>query len=180
MPDSQEEAVRAFALGLPGAWEDLLPGRISFKVGNKVFVFLGAPVGGMGVKLPESGGVLLTMSFARPYGYGLGKSRWVEIALGAGDGASADLLLKCVKESYRAVAPKTLVAQMDAGGKTETGDAPPDESSTAVEVERVPAPQTRGREPRFSAPLNQRGARAPSTASEQSPQSSEDGNTAHV
>lgn len=142
--DSQEEAVRAFALGLPGAWEDPLPGRISFKVGNKVFVFLGAPVGGMGVKLPESGGVLLTMSFARPYGYGLGKSGWVEIALGDGDGASADLLLKCVAESYRAVAPKSLIAQMDAGRKTETSDAPPDESSAPVEVERVPAPRNKG------------------------------------
>ena len=123
--DSQEEAVRAFALGLPGAWEDPLPGRSSIKVGNKAFAFLGAPVGGMGVKLPESGGVLLTMSFARPYGYGLGKSGWVEIALGAGDGASADLLLKCVAESYRAVAPKSLVAQMDAGGKTETSHGGP-------------------------------------------------------
>lgn len=144
MSDSQEEAVRAFALGLPGAWEDPLPGRISFKVGNKVFVFLGAPVGGMGVKLPESGGVLLTMSFARPYGYGLGKSGWVEITLGDGDGASADLLLKCVAESYRAVAPKTLVAQIDAGGEIETGDALPDDPSAAVEVERVPAPQNKG------------------------------------
>ena len=180
MSDSQEEAVRAFALGLPGAWEDPLPGRISFKVGNKVFVFLGAPVGGMGVKLPESGGVLLTMSFARPYGYGLGKSGWVEITLGDGDGASADLLLKCVAESYRALAPKSLVAQMDAGGKTETGEASPDESSTAVEVERVPAPQNKGQRAavlRAPQPTRHEG---PSVDSPQSPQCSTGGNTARA
>lgn len=120
MSDSQKEAVRAFALGLPGAWEDHPWGESAIKVGAKVFAFLGAPGpgdGGMGVKLPESAGALLAMPFARPMGYGLGKSGWLEMAFGDDDGEAhpLNLLLECVEESYRAVAPKTLVKQLDAG-----------------------------------------------------------------
>ena len=120
MSDSPKEAVRAFALGLPGAWEDFPWGESAVKVGTKVFAFLGVPGPGdgrMGVKLPESGGALLAAAFARPMGYGLGKSGWVEVAFGedGGEAPPLDLLLECVAESYRAVAPKSLVAQMNAG-----------------------------------------------------------------
>ncbi len=119
--DSAKEAVRAFALGLPGAWEDHPWGESAIKAGGKVFAFLGAPgpgFGRMGVKLPESGGALLSTPFARPMGYGLGKSGWVEVAFGesGGEAPPLDLLLECVEESYRAVAPKALVRQLDAGG----------------------------------------------------------------
>lgn len=114
MSDSPKEAVRAFALGLPGAWEDHPWGESAIKVGAKVFAFLGAPghgSGGMGVKLPESGGAILAMPFARPMGYGLGKSGWVEVAFDGdcGEAPPLDLLLECVAESYRAVAPKSLI-----------------------------------------------------------------------
>ena len=121
MQSEIKEAIRAFALGLPGAWEDHPWGESAIKVGAKVFAFLGAPgpgAGRMGVKLPESGGALLAMPFARPMGYGLGKNGWVQMAFGedGGEAPPLDLLLECVAESYRAVAPKSLVKQMDAGG----------------------------------------------------------------
>ena len=63
-----KEAVRDFALGLPGAWEDHPWGESAMKVGKKVFAFLGVPGTGfgMGVKLPDSAGALLTMPFVRP------------------------------------------------------------------------------------------------------------------
>ena len=120
MSDSAKEAVRAFALDLPGAWEDHPWDESAIKVGAKVFAFLGAPgpgSGRMGVKLPESGGALMAMPFARPMGYGLGKSGWVEMAFGedGGEAPTLDLLMECVAESYRAVAPKSLVSQMGAG-----------------------------------------------------------------
>ena len=87
---------------------------------------------------------------------------------------------ECVVESYRAVAPKTLVAQMDSVGKPKLSTrllmAPPPPWKLSV----FPLLKTRGREPRFSAPLNQRDARAPSVGSPQSPQCSMDGNTARA
>ncbi len=117
---SLKDAVREYALGLPGAWEDHPWGESAIKVGKKVFAFLGVPGTGfgMGVKLPQSSGALLSMPFARPAGYGLGRSGWVEMTF-AEDDADApplDLLLECVEESYRAIAPKTLVKELDARG----------------------------------------------------------------
>ena len=116
MSDSAKDAVRAFALGLPGAWEDHPWGESAIKVGKKVFAFLGVLGAGFGmsVKLPDSGGAVLVEPFARPAGYGLGKSGWVEMTFGADEEPPLDLLLGCVLESYRAVAPKALVKELDA------------------------------------------------------------------
>ena len=115
-PNSAKDAVRAFALGLPGAWEDHPWGESAIKVGKKVFACLGVPGPGFGmsVKLPDSGGAILAAPFARPAGYGLGKSGWVEMTFGADEEPPLDLLLECVLESYRAVAPKTLAQELDA------------------------------------------------------------------
>ena len=120
MESQLKEAVREFAMGLPGAWEDHPLGESAIKVGKKVFAFLGVPGTGfgMGVKLPYSAGALLTMPFVRPAGYGLGRSGWVEMTFGEDDADAPplDLLLECVEESYRAVASKTLVKELDARG----------------------------------------------------------------
>ena len=88
---SLKDAVREYALGLPGAWEDHPWGESAIKVGKKVFAFLGVPGAGfgMGVKLPESAGALLSMPFARPAGYGLGRSGWVEMTFAEDDAGRA-------------------------------------------------------------------------------------------
>src|SRR4051794_10880964 len=75
-------ALRAFALGFPGAHEDFPWGECVVKVNQKVFVFLGAePTGETGlalsVKLPITGNDVLNLPFAEPTGYGLGKHGWV-------------------------------------------------------------------------------------------------------
>ena len=116
MEGSLKEQVREFALALPGAWEDHPWGESAAKVGVKVFAFFGVPGTGFGmtVKLPDSAEALLTMPFARPAGYNLGKSGWVEMHFTDDDPPPVDLLLDCVEESYRAVAPKTLVRELDA------------------------------------------------------------------
>lgn len=120
MESPLKDAVREYALGLPGAWEDHPWGESAIKVGKKVFAFLGVPGTGfgMGVKLPDSSGALLSMPFARPAGYGLGRSGWVEMRFGEDDADAPplDLLLEWIEESYRAVAPKTLVKELDAQG----------------------------------------------------------------
>jgi predicted DNA-binding protein (MmcQ/YjbR family) len=109
---SKHEAVHEFALGLPGAWEDHPWGETVVKVGKKVFVFLGMGEdgGGCSVKLRESQDQALAAPGAEPTGYGLGKAGWVTVPV---DGVDEDVLHDWIEESYRLVAPKRLVAQLE-------------------------------------------------------------------
>ncbi|HEY8544518.1 MAG TPA: MmcQ/YjbR family DNA-binding protein [Acidimicrobiales bacterium] len=102
------------ALGFPGAWEDHPWGDTVVKVGKKVFVFLGEH--GFSVKLPESAEVALGLPGAAPTGYGLGRAGWVSLDVTAADGdeVPVDLYSDFLDESYRAVAPKKLVKELDA------------------------------------------------------------------
>jgi predicted DNA-binding protein (MmcQ/YjbR family) len=110
------EALRSFAFGLPEAWEDHPWGESVAKVGKKVFVFFGSPEGtfGFSVKLPISEDEALAMPFTVPTGYGLDRGNWVTVR--PPDDTPLELLLAWIEESYRAVAPKALVAQLDAEG----------------------------------------------------------------
>ncbi len=111
------DRLRAFALSLPEAVEDFPWGESAIKVNGKVFVFLGAesPSGPRSatVKLDESHGHALSIEGAEPTGYGLGRSGWVTLPLRA-PGVGLDLLRDWVEESYRIVAPRKLVAELDA------------------------------------------------------------------
>lgn len=110
-----EEAVRKHALSYPNTHEDFPWGHSAIKVGKKAFVFMGTDGGGFGlsVKLAQSHQAALTLPFAQPTGYGLGKSGWVSAEFGPEDEPPLGLLRQWVDESYRAVAPKTLVKQLD-------------------------------------------------------------------
>jgi predicted DNA-binding protein (MmcQ/YjbR family) len=117
-------ALRAFALGLPGAYEDFPWGESVVKVNKKVFVFLGLdpdPNTGFSfsVKLPISGADVLNLPFTEPSGYGLGKSGWVTVRLLPGDDPPVDVLQGWIAESYRAIAPKRLVSQLAHQGTLE-------------------------------------------------------------
>jgi len=70
---------------------------------------------GLSVKLPASGMVALAFPFAQPTGYGLGKSGWVTARFGPKDSIPMPMLRQWIVESYRAIAPKTLVARLDGG-----------------------------------------------------------------
>ena len=118
MPDVRAE-IRDFALSLPEAVEDHPWGEDVAKVRGRIFVFLGtagSPHPRMTVKLAESNGHALAIEGAEPTGYGLGKSGWVTVPLRA-HGVTPDLLRDWIEESYRIVAPKRLVAQLDAAAK---------------------------------------------------------------
>ncbi|MEV0318443.1 MmcQ/YjbR family DNA-binding protein [Streptomyces sp. NPDC050658] len=112
--------VRGFALGLPAATEDFPWGETVAKVNKKVFVFLGMDDGsypmGITVKLTaqEAHAHALTAPGAEPAGYGLGKAGWVRVPLEEKGAPAAELLCDWVEESYRAVATKKLVAELDA------------------------------------------------------------------
>jgi predicted DNA-binding protein (MmcQ/YjbR family) len=112
------EEIRSFALSLPGAFEDHPWGEDVTKVGGKIFVFLG-PGGATQprttVKLVESHAHALSIDGAEPTGYGLGKSGWVTVPVRA-KGITRTLLCEWIEESYRIVAPKRLVAELDDAG----------------------------------------------------------------
>jgi predicted DNA-binding protein (MmcQ/YjbR family) len=116
--------MRACALGLPGATEDFPWGETVVKVGKKVFVFLGRAEGdspaGLSVKLPVSGAAALSLPFVTPTGYGLGKAGWVSASFSRRDSIPLDLIEEWIEESYRAIAPKKLIAELDARKGTST------------------------------------------------------------
>lgn len=109
--------LREVALGCPGAWEDHPWGEDVVKVGKRIFVFFGTP-GDAGrhrffvVKLPESSPMALTFHYVTPTGYGLGKGGWVTVEEPPED-RPWDLFADWLDESYRAVAPKRLIRELE-------------------------------------------------------------------
>jgi hypothetical protein len=87
------------------------------KIRKKVFLFLDGdprdPALHLSVKLPVSGADVLSLPFAAPTGYGLGKAGWVSFQFQPGEEPPLALLQPWVAESYRAVAPRRLVAQLE-------------------------------------------------------------------
>ena len=106
-------ALRAVAATYPGAYEEYPWGEVAAKVKGKAFMFMhaGAELS-MSCKLPSSHEMALMLPFASPTGYGLGKSGWVTSRFGPGDELPLELLRQWLDESYRAIAPKKLVAEM--------------------------------------------------------------------
>jgi predicted DNA-binding protein (MmcQ/YjbR family) len=111
-------ALVAHALSFPGAWKDTpWEGDVVAKVGKKIFVFFGTPLPkglGLGVKLPQEGEFARSLPFCEPMGYGLGRSGWVSVSFKPGDDVPLDMLKEWMDESYRAVAPKKLIKELDA------------------------------------------------------------------
>jgi len=113
--DSVRTKLLSFALSLPEAVEDHPWNETVAKVAKKVFVFFGGDPtrDRITVKLVESHGHALSIEGAEPTGYGLGKAGWVTVPVDA-EGVELDLLCDWIEESYRIVAPKRLVAVLDA------------------------------------------------------------------
>jgi predicted DNA-binding protein (MmcQ/YjbR family) len=122
----EAKLLREFALSLPEAYEEFPWGERVAKVKGKVFVFLGMNGHelGLSVKLPQSGMLALGLPFATPTGYGLGKAGWVTARFSKSKKAPVDLLRSWIDESYRAVAPKKLVASMSAPAEAGQVSAP--------------------------------------------------------
>jgi predicted DNA-binding protein (MmcQ/YjbR family) len=114
-PTALRERLREFALGLPEAYDDHPWGETVAKVGKKVFAFLGAdgsPTPSIGLKLPESQPLALAQPGVTRMRYGLGDHGWVVVRLGPE--TPPPMLEEWILESYRAVAPKRLVAELNA------------------------------------------------------------------
>lgn len=107
------------ALGYPGAWIDHPWGESVVKVGKKVFVFLAdreTPSTArryVGVKLTDALDHALSLSGVDRMGYGLGKYGWVSAAFEPEVEPDHDLIAEWLDESYRNVATKTLIRELD-------------------------------------------------------------------
>ena len=113
-----EAAMRDRALGYPQAEEAFPWGERAIKVKGKAFLFmrLADTELSFSVKLPRTGIQALAMPFAKPTEYGLGKHGWVTVRLAK---VNKELTKQCmlwIDESYRAVAPKRVVAALDQTG----------------------------------------------------------------
>lgn len=116
-----EKTLTDIALSYPGAKLEFPWGEKVAKVKGKIFVFLSVdaygdkiPVGlRCTVKLPHSRHEALDCPFAKPTGYNLGKSGWVTAAFKADQDVPLDLLISWMDESYRAIAPKKLIKELD-------------------------------------------------------------------
>src|SRR5687767_3034996 len=117
--DAALRELRAFGLAYPGAHtKSPWPGHLDLAVKDKTFAYLsleGEPLG-VSCKLPHSCDAALMLPFTKPTEYGLGKSGWVSARFEAGQRPPVDMLKAWIDESYRAQAPKRLVAELDARG----------------------------------------------------------------
>jgi predicted DNA-binding protein (MmcQ/YjbR family) len=113
-PRSLAGRLRAFALTYPETVEDFPWGERALKVKTKAFVFMRAAGDALSfsVKLPTSAAEALEMPGVEATGYGLGKHGWVTVKVDGGRSADAALYERWIDESYRAVAPKRLVATL--------------------------------------------------------------------
>lgn len=107
-----EAALRDHALSYPEAHEDFPWGHRALKVRGKAFAFLSKDEPGLSlsVKLPASAEGAPQFPFCAPTHYGLGRSGWVTATFGPKDAPPLDALRSWIDESYRAVAPRRLVA----------------------------------------------------------------------
>ena len=116
------------------------PGHMDLAVNDKTFAYLSAPGDppGMSVKLPASHALALTLPGAQPTPYGLGKSGWVSLSFDAAPLPPMAQLEAWLEESYRAQAPKKLLAQLDGG------TAPAPKRAPKRKAKRTPSPKRRG------------------------------------
>ena len=110
-----ESRLRDVALALPEATEAFPWGHRAIKVKGKAFLFMSLDDGALSlsVKLPQSRKSALALPFVAPTGYGLGKAGWVTATFQRAADVKVDALADWIEESYRAIAPKKLVASLD-------------------------------------------------------------------
>jgi predicted DNA-binding protein (MmcQ/YjbR family) len=114
--DAVVRELRTFGLAYPGAHgKSPWPGHDDLAVNDKTFAYLpadGEPFS-LSCKLPYTGEVALDLPYAKPTGYGLGKSGWVTFTPSEEEMPSLKQMKEWVDESYRAQAPRRLVKALD-------------------------------------------------------------------
>lgn len=117
--DAAIKELREYGLAFPGAHlKSPWPGHKDLAVKDKTFAYLppeGDPFG-ISCKLPRTSNIALMLPFCKPTEYGLGKSGWVSASPDE-DEIDLEMYKQWIEESYRAQAPKKLVAELDGVAK---------------------------------------------------------------
>ena len=144
--DAVLKELREFGLAYPGAHtKSPWPGHLDLAVKDKTFAYLsveGEPFK-ISCKLPQSNAAALMLPFAEPTGYGLGKSGWVSAQFPEGQMPPKDLLKEWIDESYRAQAPKKLVASLAASTRIDEKPAKSRAKSSRTPTARRSRPTRR-------------------------------------
>jgi predicted DNA-binding protein (MmcQ/YjbR family) len=132
--DAVLKELRAFGLAYPGAHtKSPWPGHMDLAVKDKTFAYLsieGEPFS-ISCKLPHSCSAALMLPFTSPTEYGLGKSGWVTAKFPESEPLPVDVLKDWIDESYRAQAPKKLVASLsEKNGAAPAAAAPAKKSAS--------------------------------------------------
>ena len=108
------EKLRSHALSYPATTEAFPWGESAFKVKGKTFVFMRADPDDLSfsVKLSKFRKEALALPGSEPTHYGLGAKGWVTLRPTAK--TSLGLLFSFVDESYRAIAPKRVLDELEA------------------------------------------------------------------
>jgi predicted DNA-binding protein (MmcQ/YjbR family) len=114
--ESVESELREYAMRYPETHEDFPWGERAIKVKGKVFIFMRVTEDeiSFSVKLPQSRDMAVDLPWAEPTHYGMGKHGWVTAKLAPAD-VPVDMIKAWIDESFRAVAPKKLLKELDAG-----------------------------------------------------------------
>jgi predicted DNA-binding protein (MmcQ/YjbR family) len=154
MPKTKSQAIdpvqrlRAFGLCYPGAHtKSPWPGHLDLAVDGKTFAFLSADGEPFSIscKLPHSSEAALLLPFVAPTAYGMGKSGWVTAKLEDGQVPPVDVFEGWIDESYRAVAPKTLVRRLTAASSAKTKDVA--KTKPAASAKAPPPSAAKARKP---------------------------------
>ncbi|MDG1187340.1 MAG: MmcQ/YjbR family DNA-binding protein [Ilumatobacter sp.] len=110
-----QDELEGFALSLPEAWFDTPwdESRVT-KVRKQIFAFYGdqdAP--SIGVRLVESLNVAMALPGASAMSYGMGDDGWTNVPIPGLDDSATDMLHRFIEESFRSIAPRTLIVQLD-------------------------------------------------------------------
>ena len=107
------KALKTHALSYPETTESFPWGESAFEVKGKTFVFMRSDANeiSFSVKLPNSRKKALALPGSEPTHYGMGAKGWVTLRPTAK--TSLKLLQSFIDESYRAVAPKRVLAALD-------------------------------------------------------------------
>lgn len=142
--DAALKALRAFGLAYPGAHtKSPWPGHLDLAVKDKTFAYLsleGDPFS-IGCKLPHGNALALELPFVMPTPYGLGKSGWVTAKLPPGEAVPVEMFQAWIDESYRAQAPKKLIAELDAKRGEGPANSPPKKTAPKRTAPKKAAPK---------------------------------------
>jgi predicted DNA-binding protein (MmcQ/YjbR family) len=107
------DTIRKRAMSYPQVTEEFPWGESAFKVKGKTFVFMRADKDDVSfsVKLPQSRDFALTLPGSEPTHYGMGAKGWVTLRPTAK--TKLDILYTLIEESYRAIAPKRVLQELD-------------------------------------------------------------------